>query len=159
MKKRNKKDKKDKFINRQMKSTSISNPYDISTYVSIPMYAPNIGLTPKEYQISPQLNDLEIGFKSLCIEFLSKANPDQFNSSYMDALIERVSLDCIKFIKVQRADHERLISDTLQVMYKGDYCAAQNKLQYFLDDKEQNKKLLSKLRKILWAGTSLSEEV
>lgn len=137
---------------------SIHDPNEVNTSVEIPMYAPNIGLMPKEYQISPQLNNLEINFKELCMDFLKKANPDEFNSSYMDAVIERICVDAISFLKVQRCDHERLIRKVLDVMHQGDYVDARNKLQYFMEDKEENAKELRKYRRIYWAGTSLEEE-
>lgn len=138
-----------------------SKPHEIKTSsveIPIPMYAPNVGLMPKEYQISPELNDLEANFKKLCEDFLKKANPDEFNSSYMDAVIERICVDAISFIKVQRCDHERLIRKVLDIMHRGDYIDARNKYQYFMEDKEENAKELRKYRRIYWAGTSLEEE-
>ncbi|MDE6026286.1 MAG: hypothetical protein K2G45_12650 [Lachnospiraceae bacterium] len=132
---------------------------NINTLVEIPMYAPNMGLTPKEYQISPQLNDLEKRFKEECVEFLSKASPDEFNSSYMDAVIERICIDAIRFIKVQRCDHKQLITKMLAVMHVGDYCKAVKKLQVYLNDRDKNERELKKWRRILWSGTSLEEEV
>lgn len=53
------------------------------------MYAPNMGLAPKDYQLSPKLTELEETFEGICKAFLKEANPDMFNSSYMDAIIER----------------------------------------------------------------------
>lgn len=138
---------------------SISNPNEISTSVEIPMYAPNMGLMPKEYQVSPQLHNLEVRFKELCEDFLSRSNPDEFNSSYMDAVIERMCVDAIRFIKVQRCDHEQLIMKTLNAMHIGDYSDAMNKLEYFLRDREENARELEKYRRIYWSGTSLEEEV
>ena len=36
---------------------------------------------------------------------------------------------------------------------------AKNKLQYFLEDREENARELEKYRRIYWSGTSLAEEV
>ncbi len=144
--------------NRSAEKRSINNPNEINTSVKIPMYAPNMGLTPKEYQISQQLNDLEERFRDLCMEFLSKSNPDEFNSSYIDAVIERICIDAIRFVKVQRCDHIRLIMKSLNAMHNGDYSDAKNKLQFFLSDREANEMELAKYRRIYCAGTSFAEE-
>lgn len=108
--------KKKSVDSRPTEKRSINSPNEINTSVEIPMYAPNMGLMPKEYQISPQLNDLEKRFKELCESFLSKSKPDEFNSSYMDAVIERICIDAIRFVKVQRCDHEQLIMKALDAM-------------------------------------------
>ena len=124
--------KKKSVDSRPTEKRSINSPNEINTSVEIPMYAPNMGLMPKEYQISPQLNDLEKRFKEMCESFLTKSNPDEFNSSYMDAVIERICVDAIRFVKVQRCDHEQLIMKALDAMHNGDYSDAKNKLQYLL---------------------------
>lgn len=154
-----KKMKQKSVDSRPTEKRSINNPNEINDSVEIPMIAPNMGLRPKEYQISPQLNELERKFQSLCEEFLSKSNPDEFNSSYMDAVIERICIDAIKFIEVQRGDHEQLILKVLETMHYGDYIEAKKELQYFLEDRETNARKLEKYRRILWHGTSLAEEV
>lgn len=151
--------KKKSVDSRPTEKRSINSPNEINTSVEIPMYAPNMGLMPKEYQISPQLNDLEKRFKEMCESFLTKSNPDEFNSSYMDAVIERICVDAIRFVKVQRCDHEQLIMKALDAMHNGDYSDAKNKLQYFLEDREANARELEKYRRIYCAGTSLAEEV
>ena len=137
----------------------INSPNEINTLVEIPMYPPNMGLTPKEYQISVQLDSLEKNFKELCEDFLRKSKPDEFNTSYMDAVIERICIDAISHVKVQRCDHVQLIINALDTMHNGDYVAAKNKLQLFLTDKEENARELKKYRRIYWSGTSLAEEV
>lgn len=154
-----KKMKQNSVDSRPTEKRSINNPNEINDSVEIPMIAPNMGLRPKEYQISPQLNELERKFQSLCEEFLSKSNPDEFNSSYMDAVIERICIDAIKFIEVQRGDHEQLILKVLESMHFGDYIEAKKELQYFLEDRETNAREPEKYRRILWHGTSLAEEV
>ncbi len=153
------KNRKNFIDHRPTEKRSINSPNEINTSVEIPMYAPNMCLMPKEYQISPQLNDLEKRFHELCIDFLSKSNSDEFNSNYVDAVIERICVDAIKFVKVQRCDHEQLIMKALDVMHNGDYNAAKNQLQYFLEDRKQTETELSKYRRIYWSGTSFSEEV
>lgn len=138
---------------------SISCPNEINTSVEIPMYAPNLGLMPKEYQLSPQLYEFERNFKDVCMEFLTTAHPDQYNSSYMDAVIEKICDDAKCFVEVQRCDHERLITDVLHAMHDGDLEGAKDRLQLLLSDKDCNEKELMKLRRIHWAGTSFAEEV
>ncbi|MBR5800458.1 MAG: hypothetical protein IKY23_10410 [Lachnospiraceae bacterium] len=153
MKKRNR-----KFKNVPAEKKSIHDPNQINTTVEIPMYAPNQGLSPKEYQISAQLAQLEATFKTHCMEFLSKSNPDLFNSSYMDAVIERICEDAIKFVKVQRCDHVYTIMKLLNDMHDGDYIKCKSKLADFKRDKETNLVKLNKYKKIYYHGTSLEEE-
>lgn len=78
--------RKTKETNRPIFSKkSINEPNELNTSaVEIPMYAPNMGLAPKDYQLSPKLTELEETFEGICKAFLKAANPDMFNSSYMD---------------------------------------------------------------------------
>ena len=110
--------RKTKETNRPIFSKkSINEPNELNTSaVEIPMYAPNMGLAPKDYQLSPKLTELEETFEGICKAFLKAANPDMFNSSYMDAIIERTIVEALKFIRVQRCDHERLITENLMAM-------------------------------------------
>ena len=115
--------RKTKETNRPIFSKkSINEPNELNTSaVEIPMYAPNMGLAPKDYQLSPKLTELEETFEGICKAFLKAANPDMFNSSYMDAIIERTIVEALKFIRVQRCDHERLITENLMASSRGDY--------------------------------------
>ena len=70
------------------------------------------------------------------MEFLSKSNPDEYNSSYMDAVIERICVDAIKFVTVQRCDHVYSIMKLLNDMHNGDYIKCKSKLEDFKRDKE-----------------------
>lgn len=153
-----KKSMKNSVNSRPTEMKSINNPNEINGEVKIPVYYSNMGLMPKEYQISPQLYGLETRFKELCVDFLADSNSDENNSSYMDAIIDRMCVDAIKFIKVQRCDHEQLIMNLLNNMHNGDYCDAKIKLQYFLNDREENERELAKYRRIKWTGTALAEE-
>lgn len=147
-----------KVSNSLAEKKSINDPNQINTTVEIPIYAPNQGLSPKEYQVSAQLVQLESDFKALCMEFLSKSNPDEYNSSYMDAVIERICIDAIKFIKVQRCDHVYSIMKLLDEMHHGDYIKCTSKLEDFKRDKETNRAKLNKYKTIYYHGTSLAEE-
>lgn len=143
---------------KKIQQKSINDPNQINTTVEIPVYAPNQGLFPKEYQISAQLAQLEAIFKMHCVEFLSNSNPDEYNSSYMDAVIERICVDAIKFIKVQRCDHVYTIRKFLNDMHKGDYVKCKRKLEDYKRDKEANSIKLKKYKEIYYHGTSLAEE-
>lgn len=137
---------------------SINDPNQINTTVEIPTYAPNQGLSPKEYQVSVQFAQLETTFKALCMEFLSKSNPDEFNSTYMDATIERVCIEAIKFIKVQRCDHVYSIRKLLNDTHSGDYVKCKRRLEDLKRDKEKNGMELRKYKAIYYKGTCLEEE-
>lgn len=152
------KSRKKSYFDKMIGKKSINDPNEINTSVEIPMYAPNQGLTPKEYQLSARLNELEFTFQDRCISFLRKSNPDAFNSSYMDSIIERVCIDAIEFIKVQRSDHIQTITKPLNDMHKGDYMKCKSKLEDFKRDKVRNAKELAKYQKIYYNGTSLAEE-
>ena len=134
--------RKTKETNRPIFSKkSINEPNELNTSaVEIPMYAPNMGLAPKDYQLSPKLTELEETFEGICKAFLKAANPDMFNSSYMDAIIERTIVEALKFIRVQRCDHERLITENLMAMHKGDYCVVMSKHELCIADREDNEK-------------------
>lgn len=90
--------RKTKETNRPIFSKkSINEPNELNTSaVEIPMYAPNMGLAPKDYQLSPKLTELEETFEGICKAFLKAANPDMFNSSYMDAIIERTIVEAFE---------------------------------------------------------------
>ena len=132
---------------------------DSGTSVELPMYAPNMNITARSYQASEQFADLEANFKERCNEFFSSANPDKYNSDYMDAVIEETAFDAIRNIEAQRRNHERLIVNGLDMMHKGDYSNAKSKLQQFLEDREEIQKELAKWKRVLWKGTALEEEV
>lgn len=149
---------KRKNNNSPAEKKSINDPNQINTTVEIPVYAPNQGLAPKEYQVSAPLVELEESFKLHCMEFLGKSNPDEYNSSYMDAVIERIREDAIKFVRVQRCDHVYSIKKLLNDMHDGDYIKCKSKLEDFKRDKEANRVKLNKYRAIYYQGTSLAEE-
>ncbi len=143
---------------KNMEKRSINNPTEVNTEIDcIPVYGPNQGLTAKEYQLSPQFNDLEANFKSYCMEFLEKAKPDAYNASYEDAVIERICVEAINFIKVQRADHVRTITKLLDNMHNGDYEKCKCRLENFKRLREENAKELALYKRIYRAGTSLEE--
>lgn len=132
-------------------------PDDIDSSEDILIYAPNTGLAPRDYKIPQELEDIETRFEEICSSFISKANPDQFNSAYMDALIDRIRDEAIKNIRLQRTGHERVILKNLYFIHNGDYAAAKSKLKLYLKDKENNEKELAKYRRIHWSGTSFEE--
>ena len=136
---------------------SINTPNEVNTQVEISSYAPNIRIEPKDYQKSEILNNLATNFDGICLNFLSKANPDEFNSSYMDAVIDRSCIEAIEFMKLQRSNHEKLIKTIIHMMHQGDYDDATHKLEDLLKDKEENERLKAKYRMICFKGTSLEE--
>ena len=148
--------KNSKVMPAEMKS--IHDPNLLNTTVEIPMYAPNMGLSPKEYQMSEQLVQLETSFKEKCMEFLNESGADEFNYSYMDAIIDKVCEEAIKFLKVQRSDHVYSVRKLLNDMHKGDYIKCKSKLEDFKRDKETNRMKLRKYKAIYYHGTSLAEE-
>lgn len=151
---------KNQYENMLSETKSISSPNRINTVVEIPAYAPNQGLVPKEYQISGQLVQLEKTFKNRCMEFLNQGrnSVDEYNSTYMDAVIERICIDAVKQIRVQRCDHVYSIKKLLNDMHNGDYVKCVSKLKDFKRDKETNRNKFNKYAAIYYRGTSLAEE-
>lgn len=136
----------------------IKAPDEINDSLEIHGYTPNQELTVKDYQISSQLNDLELNFEKYCMAFLKKAKPDEFNSSYMDAVIECITADAVKLLRVQRADHVQTIMKPLNNVHTGDLIKCKSKLECFRRLKEENAKELALYRKIYRRGTSLEDE-
>lgn len=54
------------------KARSLNSPNQMKNMVEIPMYGPNQGLKPIEYEILKKLLELEDEFRDRCMEFLKK---------------------------------------------------------------------------------------
>ena len=139
------------------KVRSLNNPNQMKNMVEIPMYGPNQGLKPIEYEALNKLVELEDELRERCMDFLKKSNPDEYNASYMDSVIERIIIEAIKYIKMQRNDHINLISVTLDKVHRGDLIKCRRRLENLQHDKEINQRKLEKYRKIYHSGTSLEE--
>ena len=145
---RNRRDKKENPIKK-----NINNQSDVNTEIKIPYYAPNAGITPKEYYISPMLLSLEEEFEARCKKFIKEASPDRDNGSYMDCVIQMFENEAIDRIKVQREDHIRVISNPINNMHKGDKIRCTRKLNDYREELRNKLEELELLRKIYYRGT------
>lgn len=151
--------KKNSVVSKLFKKRNTNKQNDMDILLSDAMYAPNMGISPKKY-IAEKVYDLEQNdFKALCMDFLKNAKPDEYNASYMDAVIENSGFCDIKDVYVQRCDHIKVIKTAEELIRNGDLCHAKDQLQYFLEDRDEIDRKLVKYRRIYWAGTSLAEEV
>ncbi len=126
--------------------------------VEIPMYAPNMSITAGRYKISEKLTGLEANFEEICLQFLSKASPDKFNSDYFDSMIDRVCSDALAYIDGQRISHERTLRD-IEIMHIGDLKVAEKRLEQIRILTENKKKELEKNRRIYEIGSGSIETV
>lgn len=150
--------KKKMFNSLRNKKRSINEPTEINTSVPIPHYAPNQGLSPKEYMISQKFADFETNFETECKKFLSKSNVDEYNGTYKDAIIQTYEKEAKIFIQVQREDHKNIIMNSLNEMHIGDRIKCESKLLQFQSEIEKVRGELEKLRAIYWRGTSYNEK-
>ena len=149
---------KKRFLqNKKNSRKNINDPNEINTSVQIPCYGPNQRLSPREYMLSPDFVNLENTFEERCRYFLSKANPDEFNGSYMDAVIECMGAEAAKYIAVQRADHINVIKRALHDMHIGDKIKCEAKLLQYRNSIEWVQNELIRLKKIYQRGTSYEE--
>ena len=156
--KRHKKSCDEMSTSNEMESKSIANPNEVTATVEIPTYAPHQGIVPREYQISPKMAELEASFWNLCLESLEKLNSDVWNSTYMDATIERICVEAITYLRVQRTDHILSITKLLDDMHRGDRIKAEAKLVNHKQEKESVEAKLRKYRRVYHYGTCFAEE-
>ena len=156
--KRHKKSCDEMSTSNEMESKSIANPNEVTATVEIPTYAPHQGIVPREYQISPEMAELEASFGNLCLESLEKLNSDVWNSTYMDATIERICVEAITYLRVQRTDHILSITKLLDDMHRGDRIKAEAKLVNHKEEKESVEAKLRKYRRVYHYGTCFAEE-
>jgi len=138
-------------------SHNINKANKVKTRVEIPTYAPNQSLTTSEYMQSPMFTDFERNIYKECYKFIEKAKPDGNNGSYMDARLNKLCEEAVKFIKVQRNDHIHTISKPLNDLHTGDLTKLKKKLLSFEKAREEVEHDYSLYKKIYHAGTSLAD--
>ena len=137
---------------------SIGEPTEINNKsIEIPLYAPNSGITVKEYMMSPELTRFERNFVAKCKEFLSKTDVDEYNTSYMDALIATMGKEACANIDVQRISHIETILGPLDDMHTGDAIKCCRRLDQWKKDLVQVEKDITQLERIYYKGTSYEE--
>lgn len=137
---------------------SIGEPTEINNKsIEIPLYAPNNGITVKEYMMSLEFTRFERNFVAKCKEFLSKTDVDEYNTSFMDALITTMGNEACINIDVQRINHIETIRGPLDDMHTGDAIKCCRRLEQWKRDLVQVEKDIAKLERIYYKGTSYDE--
>lgn len=126
--------------------------------VRIPTYAPNLGLQPVDYLMSPQMKGFSSNFEEKCKEFIKNTNLDEYNGSYFDAVIEKVCNEAIVNLTLQRADHVSVITTLLEKMWMGDRIKIEAKLEQAIVEVEAVEKRIRKFERICWKDTNFIEE-
>lgn len=90
-------------------------------------YAPHAGLTPVSYEAPKVLTQLEDTFDAQVIEFLQKADPDQFNGSFFDPLIQAVETRALTDMEQQKLVHKNTIDSLIAGIWTGDQKRIQNR--------------------------------
>ena len=125
--------------------------------VSIEPYAPHQNLGPLPYTVPVAIRDLDSCFPSKVSEFLSNTNPDQYNATFADNLIEHARNQALVDLDKQRIDHIRTIERSISSLWKGDEFNYKQKLADAEEEYQQVEKRLEKLTQIYQKGTALEE--
>ncbi len=144
--------------NKREKAKGFNDSSKFENSVPIPTYVPNQSLQPKEYLLSPSFVNFEGDFEKRCIKFLNKAKVDQFNGSYMDAMIQKMVKEALAHLSVQRGEHIDLITNLLRRMHVGSKIKCQSKLEQALREQKELDCEMKKIKKIYYHKTSFGEE-
>lgn len=130
---------------------------EIEEKTATPIYAPHQCWTPQDYYEPALLAALEDEFEKKCKSWLTAAKPDQFNGSYMDAIIEKHETEALVQLSLQRVDHMSAVDALIMKLWKGDRIRAEARLRQNKEELTMVETELHKLEKIYWSGTSLGE--
>lgn len=137
---------------------NISKGTELQENVAIPVYAPNTSLRPRDYLLARTMSKLEENFEETCKDFLKNTQPDKYNGSYMDAIIQKAGEEAIISLTLQRAEHISILNDLLDKLWLGDKIKGQAKLDQAMNERKEVEKEIQKLQRIYWKGTSFLEE-
>ena len=126
-----------------------------SDKVTDDLYAPDTYLTSKEYGVPSVLLNFELNFDHMLEEFFSKANPDEFNTSFLDATINRLEAEALASLDIQRNEHLfGGIPHILMAWKQGqaDYEGMRKRVRQELEEVEDD---ILEYKRIRYKGTSL----
>jgi len=126
--------------------------------VEVQSYAPNISLTPRDYEISTHLFDLEMNFRSVVQAFFKNTNIDEFNASYIDGVISSAEREALAGLCQQKADHVGKINHLIEKIWRGDKIKAEAKLAQNRNELQECERALEQLERIYYRGTSMEGE-
>ena len=121
------------------------------------LYAPDSYLITKEYGIPSVLLNFEANYDHMLQEFFSRANPDEFNTSFIDATLACLEAEALASLELQR--HEHQLNETPYALMawkrgKADYMGMKKQAELELAEVEKD---ITKYKEILHRGTSLEE--
>lgn len=125
--------------------------------ITIPKYAPNLGLQPKEFEMTEMFRTFVDGFDGSCIDFLKNTDSDEFNGSYIDAMIQKAGAEIIVSLGLQREDHKNLIISTLKKTSQGDLEKCNGKIGQLEQEKTEVLSEIAEIIRILNKGTSFEK--
>lgn len=126
--------------------------------VEVQSYAPNISLTPRDYELSTHLLDLEMNFRSIVQTFFKNTNVDEFNASYIDGVISSTEREALADLCHQKADHVGKINHLIEKIWRGDKIKAESKLAQNKWELQECERALKQLERIYYHGTSMEGE-
>lgn len=123
------------------------------------LYAPSTYLTTKEYGVPSVLLNFEQNFEPMLEEFFSKVNPDEFNTSFLDATLKRLEAEALASLEIQRSEHLCSgIPSILMAWKQGntDYSGLMKQLRQELEEVEDD---IQEYLQIRYKGTCLEKHL
>lgn len=120
-------------------------------------YAPDVYLILKEYEMPSVLVEFEEKLEQIVLEFIQKGNPDEYNTSFLDARLRMLEAEALASLALQRNEHINgqfmVITDTHR-QGKVDYKVWRANLERELKELEAE---IAAYRGAIFRGTPLEE--
>ncbi len=145
-------------MRKQMPKTQMTGKQQETHEVEVQSYAPNISLTPRDYELSAHLLDLEMNFHSIVQVFFKNTNIDEFNATYIDGVISSAEREALADLGQQKADHIGKINHLIEKIWRGDKIKAESKLAQNKRELQECERTLKQLERIYYHGTSMEGE-
>lgn len=145
-------------MRKQMPKTQMTGKQQETHEVEVQSYAPNISLTPRDYELSAHLLDLEMNFHSIVQAFFKNTNIDEFNATYIDGVISSAEREALADLGQQKADHIGKINHLIEKIWRGDKIKAESKLAQNKRELQECERTLKQLERIYYHGTSMEGE-
>lgn len=144
-----------KKLFKRKNTKAFNNPEEV--LVNISNYAPDIHLRPADYYKCVEYSTFMENFEKDCKESLkSISNLDEYNSTYMDQVIEKMCDLAISDLKIQREYH----IDTIHKLVNkngANYVYLKSKLEDTIKQKEKNDERLEVYKRIYYKDTSFMD--
>ena len=125
--------------------------------VDIEPYAPHQNLEPVPYRDPKAMEDLKLSFADHVSEFLNRTDPDQFNSTYVDNIVDCAKNQSMRELDSQRAEHVRTIERSITSIWKGDRHYYETLIQKYDEELPKRENELRNWKKLRSKGTAFEE--